>query len=105
MRWAGGLAMGAGEVLSGGQSLTSKNRSGPPVKHVIKALNMTAAYLAKGRSLPSEAVTMIARSPIPLLPFAAWRWIFVKVGTRRFQQRAAAKGISKENILAQPYAE
>lgn len=105
MRWAGGLAMGAGEALSSGQSLTSRNRSGPPVKHVIKALNMTAAYLAEGRALPSEAVTMIARSPIPLLPFAAWRWIFVKVGTRRLQQRAAANGISEENIRAQPYAE
>ncbi len=105
IRWAGGLAMGAGEALSSGQFLTSKNRSGPPVKHVIKALNMTAAYLAEGRPLPSEAATMIARSPIPLLPFTAWRWIFAKVGTRRFQRQAAANGISKENILAKPYAE
>ena len=105
MRWAGGLAMGAGEALSSGQSLTSKNRSGPPIKHVIQALDMTAAYLAEGQPLPSEAVAMIARSPIPLLPFAAWRWIFVKAGTRRFERQAAANGISKENMLARPYAE
>ncbi len=105
MRWAGGLAMGAGEALSCGQSLTSRNRSGPPVKHVIRALDMTAASLAEGQTLPSEAVTMIARSPIPLLPFGAWRWIFVKGGTRRFQRQAAANGISKEKLLARPYAE
>ena len=97
--------MGAGEALSSGQSLTSRNRSALPVKHVIQALNMTAAYLAEGQPLPSEAGTMIARSPIPLLPFAAWRWIFVKVGIRRFQRQAAANGISKENMLARPYAE
>jgi len=105
VRWAGGLAMGAGEALSSGQSLTSRNRSVLPVKHVIQALNMTAAYLAEGQPLPSEAMTMIARSPIPLLPFAAWRWIFVKVGIRRFHRKAAANGISKANMLARPYAE
>jgi multimeric flavodoxin WrbA len=105
MRWAGGLAMGAGEALSSGQSLTSRNRSGPPVKHVIQALDMTAAYLAEGQPLPPEAVTMIARSPIPHLPFAAWRWIFVKTATRRWQRQAASNGISKENMLARPYAE
>jgi multimeric flavodoxin WrbA len=105
MRWAGGLAMGAGEALSGGQSLTSKNRSGPPVKHVIQALDLTAAALAEGKPLPSEVVPMIARNPIPLLPFAAWRWIFVKAGARHWQRQAAANGISKGNMLAQPFAE
>lgn len=105
MKWAGGLAMGAGEALSSGQSLTSRNRSGPPVKHMIQSLDMTVAALSEGRPPPSEAVTMIARSPIPLLPFAAWRWIFVKAGTRRWQRQAAANGISKENMLARPYAE
>ena len=105
VRWAGGLAMGAGEALSSGQSLTSRNRSGPPVKHVIQALDMAAAALTEGRPPPSEAVTMIARSPIPLLPFAAWRWIFVKAGARHWQRRAAANGISKGNMLARPYAE
>jgi len=105
MRWAGGLAMGAGEALSSGQPLTSRNRSGPPVKHVIRALNMTAACLAEGQPLPSKAVTMIARSPIPLLPFSIWRWLFVKVAARRWQRQAAANSISKENMLARPYAE
>jgi hypothetical protein len=72
---------------------------------VIHALDMTAAALAERRPLPSEAVTMIARSPTPLLPFAAWRWIFVKAGARHWQRQAAANGISKENMLVRPYAE
>ena len=104
MKWAGGLSMGAGEALSSGQSLTSKNRSGPPVKHVIQALDKTAVALAEGQPLPPEAATMIARSPIPLLPFAAWRWIFVKAGTRHWNRRGAAHGISPKGMLAQPHA-
>jgi multimeric flavodoxin WrbA len=105
MSWAGGLVMGAGEALSSGQSLTSKNRSGPPVKHVIQALDITAIALAEGQTVPHEAVTMIAKNPIPLIPFSGWRWIFVKAGTRHWQRQAAANGISKENMLARPYAE
>jgi len=105
MRWAGGLAMGAGEALSGGQSLTAKDRKGPPVKHVIQALDMTAAALAGGRPVPPEAVTMIARNPLPLLPFAAWRWIFVKGGTRHWQRQAAENGVTKEKMIARPYSE
>jgi len=105
MSWGGGLAMGAGEALSRGQSLTSKHRSGPPIKHVIQALDMTAVALAEGRTVPREAVTMIAKNPIPLVPFSAWRWIFVKASARHWQRQAAAKGISKENMLARPYAE
>jgi hypothetical protein len=103
--WAGGLAMGAGEALSGGQSLTSKDRSGPPVKHVIQALDMTAAALAEGRPAPSEAVTMIAKTPIPRVPFAVWRWIFVKAGTRHWQRQAAGHGVNKRKMLERPYAE
>ena len=105
MVWVGGLAVGAGEALSGGQSLTAKDRSGPPVKHVIRALDMTAAALASGKPVPPEAAAMIARNPIPLLPFSAWRWIFVKAGTRRWQRQAAKNGVRKAEMGARPYAE
>jgi hypothetical protein len=105
MSWAGGLAMGAGEALSSGQLLTTKHRSGPPVKHVIQALDMIAVALDEGRTVPHEAVTMIAKNPIPFVPFSTWRWIFVKAGARLWQREAAAKGVSKEDMLARPYAE
>ena len=105
MRWAGGLAMGAGEALSSGQSLTSKDRSGPPVKHVIHALDMTAAALAEERPVPHEAVTMIAKNPIPLVPFPFWRWIFAKAGTWHWQRQAAQNGVSKGKMVDRPYAE
>jgi multimeric flavodoxin WrbA len=100
--WAGGLAMGAGEALSGGQPLTAKHRSGPPVKHVIQALDLTAAAIAEGQPVPDRAVKMIAKTPIPLLPFSAWRWIFIKGGTLNWHREAARHGVSKLKMLDRP---
>jgi hypothetical protein len=102
--WAGGLAMGAGEALSSGQSLTASMRSGPPVRHVIDALDMAGAALAEGRSVPSEAARLIAKSPVPLLHPSVWRWLFVKMGNRHWRRRAAGFGVSKKGLLAQPFA-
>ncbi|HEU0007919.1 MAG TPA: hypothetical protein VFS12_18185, partial [Terriglobia bacterium] len=102
--WAGGLAMGAGEALSSGQSLTTPSRSAPPVGHVINALNMAGAALAEGQSVPSEAARLIAKSPIPLLHPSVWRWLFVKMGNRYWRVRAAGFGVSKKDLLAQPFA-
>jgi multimeric flavodoxin WrbA len=101
--WAGGLALGGGGMI-GGQPLTGAKRSGPPVKHVIAALEMTAAALAEGLPVPAEAVRMIAKNPIPLIPFALWRWLYVRMGGKGFEKAAAKNGISKDKLLAQPYA-
>jgi len=102
--WAGGLALGGGESISSGQPLTAPHRSGPPVRHVIRALDMTAAALAAGRPVPGEAVTMMARNPMPIVPFAVWRAMFVKLGASGFERMAAENGVSKEQLLARPYA-
>ncbi len=98
--WAGGLALGAGGMI-GGQPLTGAKRSGPPVQHVIAALEMTAAALAEGRPVPAEAVSMIGKSP---MPFAIWRWLYVRIGGKGFEKLAAKNGISKDQLRAQPYA-
>jgi multimeric flavodoxin WrbA len=100
--WAGGLALGGGGVI-GGQPLTGAKRSGPPVKHVIAALEMTAAALAEGLPVPAEAMKMIAKNPIPLIPFALWRWLYVRIGGKGFEQEAAKNGVSKDKLLAQPF--
>jgi multimeric flavodoxin WrbA len=103
MVWAGGLALGAGGMI-GGEPLTSTKRPGPPVKHVIQALDLTAAAIAEGRPMPSEAVTMMMKNPIPLLPAALWRWLYVQIGGRGFVRAAARNGVSKNRLLDQPYA-
>ncbi|MGB5615248.1 MAG: hypothetical protein WBM78_00295, partial [Desulfobacterales bacterium] len=65
--WLGALALGAGEALGGGQELTQTKRSGPPVKHVIKALDKAGQELAEGNAIYSDTQSLISKSPIPIV--------------------------------------
>ena len=105
MAWAGGLALGAGEALSSGVSLTGPRNGRPPVSHVIEALDLSAEALNEGSAIPEKAAALMARNPIPFLPFGAWRWIYMKGGSRSWNKQAAAFGVSKEAMLARPYAD
>lgn len=98
--WAGGLALGGGGVV-GGRPLTDAKQAGPPVRHIVAALEMTAAALADGLPVPAEAVREIAKSPIP---FPLWRRLYIWMGGRGFEKLAARNGIGKDRLLAQPYA-
>ena len=77
---------------------------GPPVSHVVDALEMAGAALAEGQSVPGQAARLIAKSPIPFLHFSVWRWLFVKIENRYWRTRAAGFGVSKKDLLAQPFA-
>jgi NADPH-dependent FMN reductase len=103
--WAGALAMGAGEAIGGGQDLTKTKRSGPPVKHVIKALDIAGADLAKGRAVSPDAQNLISKTPIPIMPFGIWRWIFNKLGGQGWKQQAIENKVEKENMYAKPYTD
>ena len=98
--WAGGLAIGGGGMI-GGQPLTGPKRSGPPVQHVITALEMTAAALAEGLPVPAAAASMIVRNRIP---FALFRRFYMWMGGKSFEKLAAKNGIGKDQLMAQPYA-
>jgi len=104
MIWSGALVMGAGEALSSGQLLTDPGRSGPPVAHVIQALDMASAAFDAGDPVPPEAATLIARSPFPFVTFNVWRWFFARMGDHHWNQQAAANGVHRSELLAQPYA-
>jgi len=98
--WAGGLAVGGGGMI-GGQPLTGPKRSGPPVQHVIAALEMTAAALAEGLPVPAEALSMIVKTRIP---FSVFRWLYVWMGGKSFEKLAAKNGVAKNRLMARPYA-
>ena len=98
--WAGGLAMGGGGVV-GGHPLTGTKPPSRLVRPVVAALQMTSAALAEGLPVPAEALKMIAKSPIP---FPLWRRFYIWMGGRGFARLAAKNGISKDKLLAQPYA-
>jgi hypothetical protein len=103
IEWAGGLALGGGGAV-GGQPLTDKKRSGPPTVRLTQALDLTAAALAQGRPVPAQAVKLLAQSPIPLMPFALWRWLYMRLGSKGMVQAAADNGVGKDRLLEQPYA-
>ena len=103
--WVGGLAMGAGETLCGGHPLKATGELAPvPCAHVISALDATAADLARGQAVPPEATQQIARNPIPYTPFWLWRSLFVRGAQQWWEKQAAEHGVSKQEMLAQPYA-
>jgi hypothetical protein len=103
LAWAGGLALGGGGMV-GGQSLNEAQRSRPPFKHVFAALDLTAASLAQGLSVPAEAVSMLTKSPIPFMPSALWRRMYARMGGKGFEKEAAKNGVSKVGLRARPYA-
>ena len=103
--WAGALAMGAGEVIGGEQELTKTKRSGPPVKHVIEALDKAGADLAKGSAVSLNVQSLISKIPIPIVPFGIWRWMFTKLGRQRWKQQALENGVRKVKMYTKPYAD
>lgn len=104
--WVGSLAMGAGEAIGQGQELTQPKRSGPPVKHVIKALDKTGEALVKGIPIPSNIQNLISKPPIPLMTFGIWRWLFLNLFSRQsWKKKAVENGVSEEKMYAKPYAD
>ena len=90
--------------MVGEKPLNAAGRSGPPVKHVIEALDLTAEALAEGRPVPAQAVNSMTKNPFPWMPFALYRWIYTRFGGRGFEEQAAKNGVSTERMLDQPYA-
>jgi multimeric flavodoxin WrbA len=103
MVWSGGLALGGGGFV-GDEPLTAPGRSGPPLKRLIRALDITAAALDQGRPAPEEAYRLIAMSPIPFVPAALWKRLYVWIGGWGLAKQAALNGVPKGKMLAQPYA-
>ncbi len=103
MIWSGGLALGAGALLNG-QPIEAAQRKRIPVKHVIQALDIASAALADGQIVPPEAAKLMAKTPIPFMPFRLWRWLYIKLANRIVRQWAAANQVSEEERFAQPYA-
>jgi hypothetical protein len=60
-RWAGGLALGEGGAING-QPLA---QAGGMVHNVMAAMDLAAAALAEGESVPAETAALMARPFIP----------------------------------------
>lgn len=91
LTWAGGLAMGAGEILHGKPLTKARLR----MRAQIRALDLAARDLAAGRCLSPEAIDAMAR---PLLPAFHFRW----VAPIRWVLQASTHGVSWGKLHARP---
>lgn len=104
MTWAGGLALGAGEALcSGDPESLIWPRHHLRTKHLTRALDIAAKALAEGQPVPAKAQQVLETTPIPLIPFPLWTWLFVKLAGRFWRKTAAENGVTTNELLRQPY--
>jgi len=85
--WAGALSLGAGEGLVHGAALAE---AGGPAIPIRKALDLAAAALVRGETIPQEAADLLAR---PIIPAWLYRWM----GIFGWRQQARQYGV--QNIM------
>jgi len=89
--WAGGLALGAGEVIAG-RDLT---KVGWLARNVVKSLDLAIESLADNMPISRKAIDLMAK---PLMP----KWLYLIVGPSRWNRESKEHGVS-EKILSRPY--
>jgi hypothetical protein len=89
--WVGGLALGGGPAIDG-QPLSKVQGM---ARNVIHSLDLTAAALAEGQPLPSEAVEAMATPIVPT-------WVYMLMGGFGWRQQARKHRVQKR-LHAQPY--
>lgn len=94
LTWAGGLAMGAGEILHG----KPLSRARLMARSQIRALRRAASDLAAGHGISATASRDMAR---PLLPAFLFRWI----APLRWLRMGYAHGVGWRQLHARPLAE
>jgi hypothetical protein len=92
-KWAGGLATGAGGMISG----RPLGELGGMVRNQKKALEITGDSLAKGEAIPDKAVVLISKLGIP-------KWMYLWMGNRGWKSEAK-KVMKVESMYAQPCTE
>ena len=89
--WAGDLALGGGEAISGQPLSKVKGMA----RNVIKALDLTATALAEGKPVPQEAVESMAK---PITP----AWMYALLGGIGWKRQAKKHGTQKK-LHDRPY--
>jgi len=89
-RWAGGLAMGGGGMISG-QPL---DEIGGRVRNKTKALEIAAEALAQGDVVPEKAVALMSKLGIP-------RWMYLWMANRSWKSEAK-KSMDPKKLYNQP---
>jgi hypothetical protein len=91
--WRGGLAMGGGLIING-RPLAD---AGPVTRRAMEALDLTAAALADGHSVPREAIDAMARPGWPKV-------LFTLLSNQRWRREARMNGVVGR-LRDRPYRE
>ena len=89
--WAGGLALGGGEAISGQPLPKVKGMA----RNVIGALDLTATALAEGKPVPQETIESMAK---PITP----AWMYTLLGGIGWKRQAKKHGTQKK-LYDRPY--
>jgi len=89
--WAGGLALGGGEML--GQKPLEE--AGGVAQGIRTSLETTAAALDEDRPVPQDAIDRMARPAIP-------RWLYVLAGNWGWKRMARKHDVHRR-LTARPY--
>lgn len=92
LRWAGGLAIGSGGAIS--RRLEARGRL---ARYLVRALDLTAAFLGDGKDIPAEAVALAARPPVP-----GFALVYRVITNSQWRAAAKANGVA-DRFLDQPY--
>ncbi len=91
--WAGGLALGGGEAIHGKRL----EQAGGLARNIKKSLDLAAEALAKGDTIPEEAVKLMA---MPLMPTC----LYVQIGANPLLVWATAiRNGCKVSLRRRPY--
>lgn len=88
--WAGGLAMGMGGALGGGNL-----QRFPGARFVIPALDLAAEALARGDEIPAEAIELMGRPAMP-------PWLYLTIGNLGWRMQARGK-TGGRSLKERPY--
>lgn len=90
--WAGGMALGAGEVISD----KPLELLGPVAENIRQSLEMAAEALAEEKPVPRKAISLMARPALP-------RWLYLLMASRGWRHAGEENGAG--NLDHRPYKE
>ena len=90
--WAGGLQLGEGEAINGKALHEAKGMA----RNVIKSLNLAAAALSEGNSIPQKVKKIMAKLIVPA-------WLYRWMGGMKWKRDSKKHGVNKQ-LYKQPYS-
>ncbi|MGK7897528.1 MAG: hypothetical protein AB4372_28895 [Xenococcus sp. (in: cyanobacteria)] len=60
---------------------------------------MASQALAEGKIVSPKAGKLMAKTPIPFMPFTLWRWLFIKRANQHWRSLGAVNQVGEVRIV------